>query len=126
MEDLLEEIVGEIYDEHDEPEAGFEVTAEGETELDGGTSIDEVNERFGLELSSADFDTIGGYIFGALGRPPVLGDTIALETGLMVVAETEGRRITRVRIRVAASEPEPDPVLDGRGTPALEGTDHAA
>ncbi|MGH7467711.1 MAG: hemolysin family protein [Longimicrobiales bacterium] len=107
MEDLLEEIVGEIYDEHDTPQPEFEVTDEGDVLVGGGASIDEVNERFDMELSSQDFDTIGGYVFGALGRPPVLGDTIAVNgSGELTVAETLGRRITRVRIRPARRRQE--------------------
>ncbi|MGH7459840.1 MAG: hemolysin family protein [Longimicrobiales bacterium] len=99
MEDLLEEIVGEIYDEYDEPEPEFELTESGEILVDGGASIDEINERFDMELSSEDFDTIGGYIFGALGRAPVQGDTISVNgSGELTVVETMGRRITRVKI----------------------------
>ncbi|MGH7460668.1 MAG: hemolysin family protein [Longimicrobiales bacterium] len=99
MEDLLEEIVGPIYDEYDEPEVEFEVTDEGEILLDGGTSIDEVNEQFDMDLSSQDFDTIGGYIFGALGRTAVTGDKISVNgSGELSVIETMGRRITRVKI----------------------------
>ena len=99
MEDLLEEIVGDIYDEYDEPEPEFEVTAEGEILVDGGASIDEVNERFEMKLSSQDFDTIGGYIFGALGRLPVKGDKVAVEgSGELVVEEVEDRRVTKVKV----------------------------
>ncbi len=100
MEDLLEEIVGPIYDEYDEPEPEFEVTDQGEILVDGGTSIDEVNERFDMQLSSQDFDTIGGYIFGALGRPPMKGDSISVnDSGELSVVEIMGRRITRVKIQ---------------------------
>jgi CBS domain containing-hemolysin-like protein len=126
MEDLLEEIVGEIYDEHDEPEAGEEITADGETELDGGTSIDEVNERFGLALSSADFDTVGGYIFGALGRPPVPADTIEVPGGVLTVARTAGRRIMRVRIRIRPGQEATDPSKNNGKETDLSGADHAA
>ena len=99
MEDLLEEIVGDIYDEYDEPEPEFEVTAEGEILVDGGASIDEVNERFEMELSSQDFDTIGGYIFGALGRLPVPGDKVSVDgSGELTVVETEDRRIGKVKV----------------------------
>src|SRR5262245_20714030 len=99
MEDLLEEIVGDIYDEYDEPEPDFEVTAEGEILVDGGASIDEVNERFEMDQVSPDFDTIGGYIFGALGRLPVKGDKVAADgSGELTVVETEDRRVTRVKV----------------------------
>ncbi len=99
MEDLLEEIVGDIYDEYDEPESEFEVTAEGEILVDGGVSIDEVNERFEMELPTQDFDTIGGFIFGALGRLPVQGDKVTVEgSGELIVVDTEDRRVTRVKV----------------------------
>ncbi len=99
MEDLLEEIVGEIYDEYDVAEPEFTVTPEGDIIVDGGTSIDEVNERFGMSLTSEDFDTIGGYIFGALGRVPESGDSVVVEgSGELRVEGTEERRVTAVRI----------------------------
>ena len=71
----------------------------GEILVDGGASIDEINDRFDMELSSEDFDTIGGYIFGALGRAPVPGDKVAVNgSGELTVVETMGRRITRVKL----------------------------
>ncbi|MGQ0814209.1 MAG: hemolysin family protein [Gemmatimonadota bacterium] len=99
LEDLLEQIVGDIYDEYDQPEPDFTVTPEGDVLIDGGTGIDEVNERFGMDLSSEDYDTIGGYIFGALGRVPQPGDSIFVEgSGELRVEGTEERRITSVRL----------------------------
>jgi CBS domain containing-hemolysin-like protein len=107
MEDLLEEIVGEINDEYDVAEPEFASTPEGDILIDGGASISEVNERFGLSLPEEDFDTIGGYIFGALGRVPDPGDTVDGlgddETIALQVEEIEDRRVIRVRlIRTAA------------------------
>ncbi|HET9439188.1 MAG TPA: hemolysin family protein [Longimicrobiales bacterium] len=99
MEDLLEEIVGEIYDEYDVAEPDFTVTPEGDVIIDGGASIDEVNERFGMNLSSEDFDTIGGFIFGTLGRVPQIGDSIHVDgSGDLRVEGTEERRVTAVRL----------------------------
>jgi putative hemolysin len=103
MEDLLEEIVGEIDDEYDVSEPDFALTPEGDVLIDGGASLSEVNERYSLRLPEEDFDTLGGYIFGALGRVPVPGDqleAIAEEGGvfLLVVEETEERRVLRVRL----------------------------
>ena len=103
MEDLLEEIVGEINDEYDvDEEPEFEATPEGDVLIDGGAAISEVNERYGLGLPEEDFDTLGGYIFGTLGRVPVPGDEIGpLGNGQRVmlhVEEIEDRRITRVRL----------------------------
>jgi len=99
LEDLLEQIVGDIYDEYDQPEPDFTVTPEGDVIIDGGASIDEVNERFGMDLSSEDYDTIGGYIFGELGRVPQPGDSISVKgSGELRVEDTEERRITSVRL----------------------------
>jgi putative hemolysin len=99
LEDLLEQIVGDIYDEYDLPEPDFTVTPEGDVLIDGGASIDEVNERFGMDLSSDDYDTIGGFIFGALGRVPHPGDSVHVEgSGELRVEDTEERRITSVRL----------------------------
>jgi putative hemolysin len=103
MEDLLEEIVGEINDEYDVEEPDFSQTPEGDVLIDGGASISEVNERFGLDLPESDYDTIGGYIFGTLGRVPVAGDRVdgigPQGADVLEVEETEERRVTRVRLR---------------------------
>ncbi|MBW3628625.1 MAG: hemolysin family protein [Gemmatimonadetes bacterium] len=102
MEDLLEEIVGEINDEYDVAEPEFAATPEGDVLIDGGAALSEVNERFELELPEEDFDTLGGYIFGMLGRVPVPGDEVGpLGNGrgiMLHVEEIEDRRITRVRL----------------------------
>src|SRR5690606_38693052 len=111
MEDLLEEIVGEINDEYDVSEPEFAPTPEGDMLIDGGASISDVNERFGMTLPEEDYDTIGGFIFGALGRVPVPGDRIdGLGEGeglVLLVEETEDRRVLRVRL-TRATEDVPD------------------
>ncbi|HEX2094680.1 MAG TPA: hemolysin family protein [Longimicrobiaceae bacterium] len=102
MEDLLEEIVGEINDEYDVAEPEFAPTPEGDVLIDGGASISEVNERFDLGLPEEDFDTIGGYIFGALERVPVVGDTVLVASGRgaveLRVEEVDERRVALVRL----------------------------
>lgn len=122
LEDLLEEIVGEIYDEYDVAEPDFTVTPEGDVLIDGGASIDEVNHRFGMQLSSADFDTIGGFIFGSLGRVPQIGDAIRVEgSGELRVEGAEERRVTTVRL-VPSRRRKPRPV-DNNGEELAGGTD---
>lgn len=114
LEDMLEEIVGDIYDEHDVPEeeTDFEVMESGEVLIDGGASIFDLNERFDLELPEEDYDTVGGFIFGELGRVPVAGDTVTLAgVGELRVEEVEERRVTRVRL-VGREAPEPYAVAD--------------
>jgi CBS domain containing-hemolysin-like protein len=107
MEDLLEEIVGEIADEFDEPEREFEPTPEGDVLIDGAVSLGEVNERFGLRLPEEEFDTLGGYVFGTLGRVPVVGDVVpapGIDGDMELrVDETEERRVTLVRLMQPAS-----------------------
>jgi putative hemolysin len=102
MEDLLEEIVGEIDDEYDEPEPEFAPTPEGDVLIDGAVSLSEVNERFSLRLPEDEFDTVGGYVFGTLGRVPVVGDAVAAPgidgDAELRVEETEERRVTVVRL----------------------------
>ncbi|HET7273841.1 MAG TPA: hemolysin family protein [Longimicrobiaceae bacterium] len=113
MEDLLEEIVGEINDEYDVAEQEFSATPEGDVLIDGGASISEVNERFGLGISESNFDTIGGFVFGALGRVPVPGETVAVpgteEDYNLVVEELDERRITRIRLIRAEIVPPATP-----------------
>lgn len=102
MEDLLEEIVGEINDEHDVAEEMFGATEEGDPLIDGAALISEVNERFELELPETDFDTIGGFVFGALGRIPEVGDVVPVPAAepmvWLHVEEIEERRVTRIRL----------------------------
>jgi CBS domain containing-hemolysin-like protein len=95
MEDLLEEIVGEILDEYDTPEdAEAPLHARGgETLVPGSTHIGELNEHFGLTVPDEDYTTIGGYVFGVLGRLPVVGDRVIAGGAIFTVREMDGRRI---------------------------------
>lgn len=126
LEDLLEQIVGDIYDEYDLPEPDFTTTPEGDVLIDGGAAIDEVNERFGMELSSDDFDTIGGFIFGALGRVPQPGDSILVNgSGELRVEGTEERRITSVRLVPARRKKARQPDTDAPEKDSIELEDEA-
>jgi CBS domain containing-hemolysin-like protein len=94
MEDLLEEIVGEILDEYDETiEMRTPLAADGLTLVPGAKSIRDVNEAFDLTVTESDYTTIGGYVFGALGRLPVVGDRITGGGATFTVREMDGRRI---------------------------------
>jgi CBS domain containing-hemolysin-like protein len=95
IEDVLEEIVGEIQDEFDEDEASIEQISENTYAIDGRIPITGVNEYFGLDLPHEDFDTIGGYVLGALGRPPEPGDTVEVEDGSTLrVKSVDGPRVS--------------------------------
>jgi putative hemolysin len=98
LEDLIEEIVGEIQDEHevDEPTA-FQGVGGGVTRVWGGVALREVNERLGLELPEDEFDTIGGYVFGSLNRVPVVGDEVSVPRGKLRVVKMQGRRVEYLR-----------------------------
>jgi len=100
LEDLIEPIVGDIYDEHDVrgPDE-FSLTADGDVLVDGGAGVDEVNARFGLQLPRGDFDTIGGLVFGELGRLPRLGDEVSIDGACLRVEQLDERRIVRLRLR---------------------------
>lgn len=98
LEDLIEEIVGEIYDEHDVARPMVTVTASGEILIDGSTPIDDVNERFLLALPVDDYDTLGGFILGELGHVPKPGDTVEVEGARFVVRRVDERRVRHVRL----------------------------
>jgi putative hemolysin len=95
FEDLIEEIVGEIQDEHETEQPDF-VGRDGRTLIAGLVPIWEVNERLGLALSEEEHDTIGGYIFGGLGRMPGEGDELEVEGGRFQVVAMSGRRVEQV------------------------------
>lgn len=100
MEDLLEEIVGEILDEYDEPEAQETLTLGEDVLLPGAAAIDELNGRFGLEIPDDDYTTIGGYIFGALGRLPMVGDRVQASHAMFTVRAMQGRRIETLSVDI--------------------------
>jgi putative hemolysin len=79
LEDLLEEIVGEIEDEFDLPDTSVEQIDEKHVRIDGTFTIDDFNEQFGTELEEGDYHTMAGLVFGALGRQPEVGDQVAVD-----------------------------------------------
>ena len=94
MEDLLEEIVGEILDEYDENiESPPTRVPGGETLVEGATAIRDANEAYGLSVPEDDYTTLGGYVFGVLGRLPVVGDRVTGGGATFVVRAMDGRRI---------------------------------
>ena len=93
MEDLLEEIVGEILDEKDEPPEPEARESPDLVLVPGSTNIADLNERFSLDVPDDDYTTIGGYVFGALGKLPVVGDRVTAGGAVFTVREMEGRRI---------------------------------
>jgi putative hemolysin len=100
MEDLLEEIVGEIRDEHDEDEQEpIHIISEEEAVVEAGTNIEDVNAKLGTHMPTEDFETIGGYIVGLFGRLPREGEEIEADRRTTLKVErTRGRRIISVRV----------------------------
>ncbi|MEI7576637.1 MAG: hemolysin family protein [Armatimonadota bacterium] len=97
IEDIIEELVGEIQDEYDNEDPTVSETLNGFI-VEGKTHVDDVNEEIGSNFESEDFDTIGGYIFGLFGRQPKQGEWIDDGTYQFTVTETDGKRIIKVRI----------------------------
>lgn len=98
IEDIVEELVGEIVDEYDDERPPIEEVPDGWL-VDGKTHVDDVNAAVGAHFDSEEFDTIGGYVFGLFGRQPKLDETIVAEHFEFRVAETDGRRILRLKLR---------------------------
>jgi putative hemolysin len=121
MEDLLEEIVGEIRDEHDEgEEEPIVVIAPDESVVDAGMNIEDVNDRLGICLPHEDFETIGGYTVGLFGRLPREGEEISAGDGVKLrVERTRGKRILRVRV-LTNGKAHPEGAPDQSGDDGVE------
>jgi CBS domain containing-hemolysin-like protein len=106
LEDLLEEIVGEIEDEFDVSEVQIEQVDDDTYRIDGMFPIDEFNERFHTDLPDEDFHTVGGFVFGQLGRAPEPGDDVSFNGLRFDVLEVEGNRIEKIAVEFV-ERPEP-------------------
>jgi putative hemolysin len=98
LEDLLEEIVGDIEDEFDLPDTSIERIDETHIHIDGTYTIDDFNEEFGSELEQEDFNTMAGLVFGELGRAPEVGDEVKTDGLCLRVLELDGSRITKLEV----------------------------
>jgi CBS domain containing-hemolysin-like protein len=105
MEDLLEEVFGEIVDEFDSEEPLATPLADGAMLVHGRMPVDELDEQLGDVLPDGDWDTVGGLLFDALGHVPEVGEGVELAGRRFDVEQVVGRRITRVRIGPPADEP---------------------
>ena len=109
LEDLIEEVIGEIYDEYDEDVAGEEEERpDGPHEVDGLLNLDDFREVTGLQLPEGPYETVAGYVLAELGRLPVVGDSVEVEGRTLTVLELDGRRIARISVS-RAPQPEIDP-----------------
>ena len=127
LEDLLEEIVGEIDDEFDRPDISILRLSKDRVRVAGSFPIDEFNERFACALSDEDYNTVGGYVFGELGRAPQEGDRVEIGGRRFTVHGIDGARIVTVDVEIhprsTDGEPDasrrvedPDEAEDGAGT----------
>jgi CBS domain containing-hemolysin-like protein len=118
LEDVLEEIVGEIEDEFDLPDESIERLDDGRIRIDGTFPIDDFNEQFGTALPIEDYHTMGGYVFGLLGRAPEQGDELTEAALRFTVVDLEGSRIERLEIEFL---PEPEREEEQAEPQAAEG-----
>jgi len=98
LEDIIEELVGEIVDEFDVEDPLVEPLAGGGVRVDARTALDEVNELLHAGLPEGDWDTIGGLLYHQLGHVPVEGESVVVDGWLLTAQRIQGRRIGRVRI----------------------------
>jgi putative hemolysin len=98
LEDLIEEVIGEIYDEYDADVAADREQPGGPQEVDGLLNLDDFTEATGLGLPEGPYETVAGFVLAELGRLPEVGDTIEVEGRTLTVLELDGRRISRLSV----------------------------
>jgi putative hemolysin len=115
IEDLVEEIVGDIRDEYDREENLYEQITQYEYVFDAKISIDEFNDLMDTDLENEGYDTLGGFLYAQLDKIPVAGDTITFKDLTFTVLTTRGRRITKVKVeRVQTHATAPDSMQQGQ------------
>ena len=107
LEDILEEIVGDIEDEFDLPDTSIERIDETHIRIDGTYTIDDFNEEFGTSLEQEDFHTMAGLVFGELGRAPEVGDSVRTDGLRLNVLEIDGTRIMRIEVEFGVKDEAP-------------------
>jgi putative hemolysin len=120
LEDLVEELIGDIRDEYDSGEAPATKLPQGEVEVDGLLNLDEFAEQTSIRLPEGPYETVAGYVLAALGELPTAGDVVEIPGYTITVTEMDGRRIARLRVTPRpepSQEPEP-PAADPRPAPA--------
>ncbi|MDQ2905524.1 MAG: hemolysin family protein [Ktedonobacteraceae bacterium] len=119
IEDLVEEIVGDIKDEYDREENLYERVSEDEYIVDAKINIDDFNDLLDLRLDDEDYETLGGFLYAQLDKIPVAGDTITFEQVTFTVLATRGRRITKVRVERERQQPDEPKQIETRPEPLL-------
>ena len=103
LEDVIEELVGEIQDEFDDDETVIEPLGRGEVRVDARVPVDEVNDLLGIDLPHDDWDSVGGLVFNVLGRVPEPGESVVVDGHSLLVETVTGRRISTVCVTAADS-----------------------
>jgi putative hemolysin len=121
LEDLVEELIGDIRDEYD-TEEDIRRLQGGQVEVDGLLNLDEFAEQTGVTLPEGPYETVAGYVLSALGRLPAVGDTVEVDGHRLTVTEMDARRIARVRVGPVSGDGPADPARvaaeeAGRATP---------
>ena len=106
LEDLLEEIVGEIWDEHEKEEQLLSQESGGAWVVNAVAHVDELESLFGVRFEERDFDTVGGLVISGFGRVPAKGESIELRGLRIEVLQADQRRVHKLRIRPVAGEDE--------------------
>ena len=111
LEDLVEELIGDIRDEYDTGEAPATKLPQGEVEVDGLLNLDEFAEQTSIRLPEGPYETVAGYVLAVLGELPAPGDAVEIPGYTITVTEMDGRRIARLRLTPL---PEPAPAPDAQ------------
>ncbi|BDZ62475.1 hypothetical protein GCM10025873_22660 [Demequina sediminis] len=98
LEDLVEELVGDIHDEFDVPEPHAWVAADGSIEVDARSTVEEFTELTGIALPAGPYETVAGLVLHRLGRLAVEGDAVTIDPAELIVTAVERRRIRRIRV----------------------------
>jgi CBS domain containing-hemolysin-like protein len=107
LEDVLERIIGDVQDEFETDGEDIVVLETGCARVNGLLSLEDVNDRFGLSFEDSYYNTIGGFVFGQLGRRPEVGDVVTINGVDLTVVELDGLRIDRIEISsLPVDEPE--------------------
>lgn len=115
LEDLVEELIGDIRDEYDAPEPVAPLSTDGSITVDAGITIEHFAEQTGVELEDGPYETAGGYVMDRLGKVAEVGDSLTVGASELVVVETDGNRLVRLQVRV-------DPGLDAADDSSAEGS----
>ena len=109
LEDLVEELIGDIRDEYDIEQDHATRLPAGDVEVDGLLNLDEFAEQTGIELPEGPYETAAGYVLAALGALPSVGDTVQVAGRTITVTELDGRRIARLRVTATVPAPPAQP-----------------